>query len=269
MLSSKFKTLIVLFFTAVHTLSFAQDKQQEVDPGTKALMYIPDRIADVLDIVNVGIAVGPSIGAEVAITKYFALGAYASNEVGVAWTGRSNPYFHKGPYHTAVIGNVRREMDVESTHYFHRGDWQIRAQLAVILVHGYVGIDIKEIGDFFAGILTFDPSEDDFAKYGENQLEKDYDTILGSTPMHRLGRGFSNLLFGIWELPQNWMDVTRDQGVGAGFTYGTVRGLGRFIVREVTGVWEIISFPKGGPAIIEPEHPWMPHVEHNWNFNWN
>ena len=98
------------------------------------------------------------------------------------------------------------------------------------------------IGDFFAGLITFDPSEDDFTKLGPDKIDDKYDTIQGATPMHRLGRGFSNLLFGIWELPQNWMDVTADQGPVAGSTYGTVRGLGRFIVREVTGIWEIILY---------------------------
>jgi putative exosortase-associated protein (TIGR04073 family) len=271
MLSRKFKALVALFIVAMHSVTFAQsnDDNKDVDPAAKALMYLPDRVADLFDIFNVGLAFGPSIGAEIAVTKYAQLGAYAANEAGWAWTGRNNPRSHSGKYWTAAIGPIRNQMDVEPTNYFHRGDYQVRAQLALVLVHGYAGIDLFQIGDFFAGIVGFDPSEDDFSSYGENQLTGDYDTILGSSPIHRLGRGFSNLVFGVWEIPQNMMDVTADQGPAAGASYGLFRGLGRFIVREVTGVWEIVSFPKGGEAIIEPEYPWMPAVEHNWDYNWN
>ncbi len=272
MLSRKLKHLVVLLFIAIpFSVTYAQEKAQEVDPGTKALMYIPDRVADLFDIINIGIAVGPSIGAEVAITKYAQIGAYTSNEIGVAWTGRGNKYVHKGIYETAILGSYdnRYELDVETTPYFHRGDYQVRAQVAAVIVHGYVGVDLKEIGDFLAGIITLDPSEDDYQSYGTKQLDKDYDTIQGTTPFHRLGRGVSNLLFGFWEIPQNMMDATRDQGPAAGFAYGLFRGLGHFVVREVTGVWEIITFPKGGEAIIQPEYPWMPHEEHNWDYNWN
>jgi len=271
MLNRKFKALIAVLLIAMQSVALAAEegKEQEVDPGTKAIMYIPDRIADAFDIVRFGLAFGPSFGAEVSITKYAQLGAYASYEGGAAWTGRSNPKLHCGPYWTSVIGPLRNEMDVESTNYFHRADWQIRAQVAAGLAHGYAGIDFIELGDFFAGLVCIDISKDD-TTYGQNQLDKDYDTILGTTPMHRLGRGLSNLLFGFWEIPQNAMDATNDQGYAAGFTYGLlVRGIGHFVVREVTGVWEIITFPKGGKPIIEPEYPWMPHVEHPWNFEWN
>jgi putative exosortase-associated protein (TIGR04073 family) len=270
MLNRKLKHLVILLFIAMpFSVAFAQEKAQEVDPGTKVLMYIPDRIADLFDIFNVGLAVGPSFGAEVAITKYAQLGAYASNEAGIAWTGRGNPWLHKGVYKTAVIGMNRNEIDVENTHYFHRGDYQVRAQVAAVIVHGYAGVDLKEIADFIVGFTTIDISDDDYKSYGTKQLDKDYDTILGTTPMHRLGRGVSNLLFGVWEIPQNMMDATVDQGPAAGFAYGFFRGLGHFVVREVTGVWEIVTFPKGGEAIIQPEYPFMPHVEHNWDFNWN
>jgi putative exosortase-associated protein (TIGR04073 family) len=270
MFSRNIRTLIALLFVAMNSVVLAQSEEVEVDPAAKALMYIPDRIADIFDIFNIGLAVGPSIGAEVAITKYAALGAYASNECGVAWTGRNNPYSHSGKYWTGVIGTMRSEIeDADATKYFHRGDYQIRAQVALVLVHGYAGIDVMEIGDFLVGIFGYDPSDDDYSSYGEKQLDKDYDTILGTTPMHRLGRGFSNLLFGAWELPQNMMDVTKDQGPAAGASYGLFRGLGRFIVREFTGIWEIVTFPKGGEPIIAPEYPWMDHVEHNWDYDWN
>ena len=73
MLKRKLNCLIVLLFVALPFTTFAVDDEKEpkeVDPGVKVLMYIPDRVADLFDIINLGIAVGPSIGAEIAITKY-------------------------------------------------------------------------------------------------------------------------------------------------------------------------------------------------------
>ncbi|NQZ58518.1 MAG: exosortase system-associated protein, TIGR04073 family [Lentisphaeraceae bacterium] len=268
MFSRKFKALVALCFIATQTVVLADSKEQEVDPGAKAIMYIPDRIADLFDAIRVGVAFGPAIGAEVAITKYGQLGAYASNEAGFAWTGRGNQKQHKGAYATAVISLDRVEHEADDAHHFHRSDYQIRAQAALGLVHGYVALDLVELGDFFAGLICMDPSKDD-ATYGQDQLDKDYDTIYGTTPFHRLGRGLSNVLFGALEIPNTSMAATKDQGPIAGATYGLSRGIGHFIVREVTGVWEILTFPKGGKHIIEPEYPWSPDEDVKWSYDWN
>ena len=86
-------------------------------------------------------------------------------------------------------------------------------------------------------------------------------------PLRQLGRGVSNVATGILEVPTNWKLVTKDQGEVAGATYGTVRGVWRFLVREVVGVFEIVTFPVGWSAIIEPEFPCEPVQTTEWKVN--
>ena len=77
-------------------------------------------------------------------------------------------------------------------------------------------------------------------------------------PVRKLGRGTANLLFGIIEIPKNMIYIGKVYGGPAGVTYGTYLGIKRFILRELIGIWEIITFwyPQG--TIIEPEFVFMP-----------
>jgi len=86
-------------------------------------------------------------------------------------------------------------------------------------------------------------------------------------PLRQLGRGISNVATGVLEIPSNWKSVTKDQGEVAGITYGTVLGVWRCLVREVVGVFEIVTFPVGWSAIIEPEFPVEPVQSTEWKVN--
>ena len=98
-------------------------------------MYVWNRITDFLDIFRGGIAGGPGIGFEVALTDYGKLGAYVSYERGVdfphflppLWLidyyGRRPVFnFHEGYYATASLGPWRKQiLDTKPTLYFPRG----------------------------------------------------------------------------------------------------------------------------------------------------
>jgi putative exosortase-associated protein (TIGR04073 family) len=81
----------------------------------------------------------------------------------------------------------------------------------------------------------------------------------GHHALRKLGRGFANVLFGIVEVPNQITKVTAEQGGGAGTTYGVGKGLGRWLWREVVGVYEVVTFPiplpKGYRPIMQPEFP--------------
>ena len=62
-------------------------------------------------------------------------------------------------------------------------------------------------------------------------------------PTRKLGRGISNLLFGIAELPTTIAKVNTDEGNSAAAGYGVVRGVGRTVLRTASGVFEILTFP--------------------------
>jgi putative exosortase-associated protein (TIGR04073 family) len=62
-------------------------------------------------------------------------------------------------------------------------------------------------------------------------------------PTRKLGRGISNVVFGIAELPVTIARVNEREGNSAAASYGVVRGLGRSYMRFHAGLFEIFSFP--------------------------
>lgn len=62
-------------------------------------------------------------------------------------------------------------------------------------------------------------------------------------PTRKLGRGLSNLVFGIAELPATIAKVNEREGNAAAAGYGVVRGLGRSGARIGSGLFEFLTFP--------------------------
>jgi putative exosortase-associated protein (TIGR04073 family) len=62
-------------------------------------------------------------------------------------------------------------------------------------------------------------------------------------PTRKLGRGLSNVAFGIAELPVQIARVNATEGNAAALSYGVIRGIGRSYWRLHTGLWEMLSFP--------------------------
>lgn len=87
-------------------------------------------------------------------------------------------------------------------------------------------------------------------------------------PIRQLGRGAANLLTGLWEIPANILSVNKENGDIAGATYGVLRGVWRFGVREVTGAFEVVTFPFGWQPIIEPEFYMEPSRYTEWRVTW-
>jgi putative exosortase-associated protein (TIGR04073 family) len=81
----------------------------------------------------------------------------------------------------------------------------------------------------------------------------------GHNALRKLGRGCSNVLFGVVEIPNQLTKVNTEHGGGAGMTYGLGKGLVRWVGRECVGVFEIVTFavpvPRGYKPVIQPEFP--------------
>ena len=225
-------------------------------------LYLWNRFSDLLDTVRCGIALGPGLGFEVAITDYLNLGAYANCERGLAFPHFIPPFWlvdyyehnkdafrvHGGKYATASFGPWRAESGesplMSESQHFLRGKWDIRLQLDILLIHLYIAIRPVEIIDFFTGIVGYDYSMDD----------QKLDSLQERRPADQFGRGLSNVLFGILEVPFNIFRTTRNEGDLAGATKGVGLGLWRFFVRECVGVIETLTFPFGWEPIIEPAY---------------
>ncbi|HEX8077731.1 MAG TPA: exosortase system-associated protein, TIGR04073 family [Chthoniobacterales bacterium] len=80
-------------------------------------------------------------------------------------------------------------------------------------------------------------------------------------PTRKLGRGISNTVFGIAELPVQIARVNEREGNAAALGYGLVRGIGRSYTRFHAGLWEIFSFPF--PAHRGTYYPILPGHIHN------
>lgn len=62
-------------------------------------------------------------------------------------------------------------------------------------------------------------------------------------PTRKLGRGLSNIAFGVTEIPDQIFAVNYSEGNSAAWSYGLVRGVGRFFARLGYGVYEVALFP--------------------------
>ncbi len=123
----------------------------------KTLLFVPNRILDILDIIRVDVGVGPSAGAVVRITPYAQAGVRLMMPLSVrlGLRGRRSPVFVEhvnemgiGP--TFLSSNDREPSILE-----------IGVGADLFLAGFYVGISLDSIGDAIVGFAGFDPAEDD------------------------------------------------------------------------------------------------------------
>lgn len=252
--------------------AMAEDEDELFDLNdvvVKTEMYVWNRVSDLLDLFRVGLAGGADLGVDMQVTKFVQLGAMITNERGVDFPHLIPPLWmvhyyqhkqifrtHEGYCGTLAFGPFRKDwVNVEDTKpYFDRPDWDIRLEVAAI-AHIYVDISLPEIGDFFVGIVGWDPQNDD----------QEIDPSMRRRPADQFGRGICNILFGVAEIPANILRVTDEEGDLAGVSKGVGLGVWRFLVREVVGVVELVTFPFGWTPIIEPEYP----IQKTKNTVWN
>src|SRR5262245_13007904 len=81
-------------------------------------------------------------------------------------------------------------------------------------------------------------------------------------PSRKLGRGISNIAFGVTELPMCIFQINDREGNAAAWSYGVVRGVGRTFARIGAGVYEFVTFPipsvKGSyRPVLKSNIPWI------------
>ena len=236
-------------------------------------LYVWNRIADLFDILECGIGFGADIGVDAQITKYVQLAAIAKYGKGVEFPHFIPPFWmvhyyqhkrifrvHDGKYMAAAIGPWRKQnVDEEERHLvtFTSDPWDLRLEAAVI-AHLYADIKLDEVGDFITGFVGYDFKHDDYKI--EDSLER-------RRPADQLGRSVCNILFGVLEVPYNILRVTEEEGDFPGISKGVFVGVWRFLIREVVGVVELVSFPFGWDPIIQPEYTWQKTSGIIWQIN--
>ena len=165
----RYMSLLVISVLLVSPcLSFGQDKAGEAEKGPgifhRIIMYIPNRILDVIDIVRCRVRVGPGIAVGIRATEYVDLfaGTYVS-----FYAGLPGPRCRKMPkLPIGVESKTGAEVSVaDVTTGFgvdpDYSDTEFGLGFQFFLVGADVGIDPWEIVDFAAGIFFLDPRKDD------------------------------------------------------------------------------------------------------------
>lgn len=127
---------------------------------TSLLLYLPNRVFDVFDIVRAGVDVGPGVGASAQVTSA-ARAAYMSRiSVGVGLqTLRHLPVKAAAD---AELGAGPLGGDVGPGLGWYRSPADIRLEVHPLVAGAHVAVEPLEIIDLVTGLFGFDPSDDDF-----------------------------------------------------------------------------------------------------------
>lgn len=68
----------------------------------------------------------------------------------------------------------------------------------------------------------------------------------------KLGRGVLNTAFGVVEIPKQILKRANDTGCASGYISGIFVGTGCFLLREMAGIYEIVTFPIPIPGHYAP-----------------
>lgn len=70
-------------------------------------------------------------------------------------------------------------------------------------------------------------------------------------PVKKLGRGIFCVVFGFLEIPKNMGEISRKEGIPQAMSYGFLKGIGFFLLREVVGAVETGTFLFPLPGTLE------------------
>lgn len=72
----------------------------------------------------------------------------------------------------------------------------------------------------------------------------------------KVTQGFSNLAFGFMEIPKNVVNISSEQNIFVGMTWGILRGAAHGVGRTLVGGIELLSSPIPSSEFAAPAYPW-------------
>ena len=148
------------------------------------LLYVPNRVLDLLDLITVEAGFCFGIGAKVQATDFFGIGAQVSAGETVIGLNRRHPsarasveeFFHLLPFGTGFLGEARAytggtygiatsqagiKSPTDTIYQRARDFWAVGAQAEAGVVAATVQLHTIEVFDFLAGFVFYDPLKDD------------------------------------------------------------------------------------------------------------
>ncbi len=84
-------------------------------------------------------------------------------------------------------------------------------------------------------------------------------------PIHKMGRGLTNVLTGWIELPKQVHLGSQQDRPLAGLSWGLVKGLGMTVLRSGLGVYEAVTFPIPYPKEFASPYERMELPDYAWD----
>ena len=72
----------------------------------------------------------------------------------------------------------------------------------------------------------------------------------------KLSQGAANIAFGFIEIPKNIINITNDQNILVGLTWGLIRGIIQGVSRTLVGGVEVITSPIPTSEFASPAYVW-------------
>ena len=91
----------------------------------------------------------------------------------------------------------------------------------------------------------------------------------GSCFTSKVSQGTANIVTGFVEIPKNIVNISHDQNIFIGVTWGTLRGVVHAVSRTLVGGVELISSPIATEELISPAYVWERFSEDSRYFDLN
>ena len=88
--------------------------------------------------------------------------------------------------------------------------------------------------------------------------------VWAQDPIHKAGRGVTNVLTGWIELPKQIHMGSQEANPVTGLAWGLVKGIGLTVLRAGVGIYEAISFPIPYPKDFASPYDMMELTDYSW-----
>jgi hypothetical protein len=122
-----------------------------------ALLWVPNRLADLVDVFRVDAGVGPAYGGVIRVTRYVQAGyrQFDPLSVRVGDFGRKAPFMVERSNELGIGPSYLASKDRKVC------TGEIGLGLDLLIAGAYAGICTEELFDFVTGVFFLDPMDDD------------------------------------------------------------------------------------------------------------